>query len=199
MATAPNSMAHSKPRAPRADAQRNRDAILAAARATFDEEGVMASLDGIAVRAGVGNATLYRNFPTRHDLLAAVMVANTSEIVAHANALTLALAPHEALAEWLFQLTWQLRIWHDLPYCVASAKGDPSSSINPINAQLIDRTGVLLDAAKAAGTAVAHVTADNLFELVTAMSWAVDRFGDSEATARERVALATAGSFIRRD
>ncbi len=39
---------------------------------TFDEEGVLASLDGIAVRAGVGNATLYRNFPTRDDLLAAV-------------------------------------------------------------------------------------------------------------------------------
>jgi AcrR family transcriptional regulator len=64
------------PRAMRADAQRNRNAILAAARETFEEERVLASLDGIAVRAGIGNATLYRNFPTRDDLLAAVMEAN---------------------------------------------------------------------------------------------------------------------------
>lgn len=52
-------------RALRADAQRNRDTILLAARDTFEAEGVLASLDGIALRAGVGNATLYRNFPRR--------------------------------------------------------------------------------------------------------------------------------------
>ena len=72
----------------RADAQRNRDAILVAARETFEEEGVLASLDGIAVRAGVGNATLYRNFPTRDDLLAAVMEANIEAALAEAGELS---------------------------------------------------------------------------------------------------------------
>ncbi len=56
----------------RADAERNRVALLAAAREVFSEHGLDASLDEIARRAGVGNATLYRRFPTRQDLIAAV-------------------------------------------------------------------------------------------------------------------------------
>ncbi len=56
----------------RADAERNRVALLAAAREVFSEHGLDASLDEIARRAGVGNATLYRRFPTRRDLIAAV-------------------------------------------------------------------------------------------------------------------------------
>lgn len=187
------------PRAMRADAQRNRDAILVAARETFEEEGVLASLDGIAVRAGVGNATLYRNFPTRDDLLAAVMEANIAAVVAEANEFSRSLDPRDALAEWLLRLTWQLRIWHDLPYCIASAHGDPESSMNPASAQLIDETRVLLDEAKAAGVAVNDVTAEELFELVTTLSWGVDRFGDDEQAARRRVGMATAGIFITRD
>src|ERR1700744_1738054 len=100
----------------RADARRNRDAILAAAHEVFEEEGVLASLDGIAMRAGVGNATLYRNFPTRDDLLAAVMEANIVAAITEAERLARTLGPREALVEWLLQLAWQLRIWHDLPY-----------------------------------------------------------------------------------
>jgi AcrR family transcriptional regulator len=56
----------------RADAARNAEALLAAARALFDERGTDVPLDEVARRAGVGNATLYRHFPTRADLLVAV-------------------------------------------------------------------------------------------------------------------------------
>src|SRR3978361_1523438 len=56
----------------RADAARNREAIVEAARAVFAEHGLDAPLDEIAKRAGTGNATLYRRFPTRSDLVAAV-------------------------------------------------------------------------------------------------------------------------------
>ncbi|MEU0095622.1 helix-turn-helix domain-containing protein [Kribbella sp. NPDC006257] len=56
----------------RADAARNRAAIIEAAREVFAEQGVDASLDEIARRAGTGNATLYRRFPARGDLVAAV-------------------------------------------------------------------------------------------------------------------------------
>lgn len=56
----------------RADAERNRSALLHAAREIFGEHGLDASLDEIARRAGVGNATLYRRFPTRRDLIAEV-------------------------------------------------------------------------------------------------------------------------------
>src|SRR3982751_811210 len=94
----------------RADARRNRDAILTAARETFEAEGVLTSLDGIALRAGVGNATLYRNFPTRDDLLAAVLQTNYDAALTEGRELASVLAPREALLEWLVLLTWQLRI-----------------------------------------------------------------------------------------
>ncbi len=55
----------------RADARRNRDRILAAARSVFAEQGLAAPLEEIAGRAGVGIATLYRRFPTREDLILA--------------------------------------------------------------------------------------------------------------------------------
>ena len=55
----------------RADAERNRERILAAARDVFAERGLDAPLESIARRAGVGQATLYRRFATRQDLLVA--------------------------------------------------------------------------------------------------------------------------------
>lgn len=56
----------------RADARRNRDALLAAARSVFASEGLEAPLDAIAKEAGVGRATLYRRFPTRDALIGAI-------------------------------------------------------------------------------------------------------------------------------
>ncbi|WP_353651226.1 TetR/AcrR family transcriptional regulator [Nakamurella sp. A5-74] len=183
----------------RADAQRNRDAILLAARETFDSDGVLASLDGIALRAGVGNATLYRNFPTRDDLLAAVLETSVELALNEADGLASSLPPREALAEWLFRLTWQLRIWHDLPYCIATARADPGSSMNSVCSNpLLDRTGALLDRAQSMGVAVQTIAADEVFELVTALSWGVDRYGDDKAAARRRVDVATAGIFTSR-
>jgi AcrR family transcriptional regulator len=179
----------------RADAQRNRDAILGAARETFETDGVLASLDGIALRAGVGNATLYRNFPTRDDLLAAVIRTSNDLALAEADELAHSRSPREALAEWLFRLTWQLRIWHDLPYCVATARNDPESSMNSATNPLLLQTAAFLDAAKAAGDAVDAVTASEVFELITALSWGVDRFRDDQQAARRRVEVATAGIF----
>jgi AcrR family transcriptional regulator len=66
----------------RADAARNRDRIVAAARAVFAERGLDAPLDEVARRAGVGVATLYRRFPTRADLISGVFEA---KIVAYAD------------------------------------------------------------------------------------------------------------------
>src|SRR4051794_1760001 len=65
----------------RADAARNRQAIVEAARAVFAEHGLDAPLDDIAKRAGTGNATLYRRFPQRADLVAAVFADRMAEHV----------------------------------------------------------------------------------------------------------------------
>jgi AcrR family transcriptional regulator len=65
----------------RADAERNRIALLAAARDVFGEQGLDASLDEIARRARVGNATLYRRFPSRRELIAEVFAGRMTEYV----------------------------------------------------------------------------------------------------------------------
>jgi AcrR family transcriptional regulator len=65
----------------RADAERNRAALLTAAQEIFGEQGLDASLDEIARRAGVGNATLYRRFPCRRDLIAEVFAGRMTEYV----------------------------------------------------------------------------------------------------------------------
>jgi AcrR family transcriptional regulator len=84
----------------RADARRNYDALLAAAREAFTAHGADASLEDIARRAGVGVGTLYRNFPTREALIEAVYV---DEVVALQQAArdVASLEPWEALRSWL--------------------------------------------------------------------------------------------------
>ncbi|MFG3283924.1 TetR/AcrR family transcriptional regulator [Streptomyces sp. NPDC048111] len=66
----------------RRDAQRNRDLLVAAARELFAEQGLNVPLDEIAKRAGVGNATLYRRFPARGDLVEAVFRADLTAVMA---------------------------------------------------------------------------------------------------------------------
>ncbi|OIH95522.1 TetR/AcrR family transcriptional regulator [Curtobacterium sp. MCBA15_001] len=178
----------------RADARRNRDAIVAAARQVFEQDGIFAAIDGIATAAGVGNATLYRNFPTRDDLLAAVMTESFEAALRDAEDLD-ALSPDDALSEWMFRVTWQLRIWQNLPTCIASAIGDDESPVSMVCTGLTERTAQFLDRARTDGSAVATVTAEALFELLTTLSWGVDRFGDDQDRARARVRLGTAGLF----
>lgn len=183
----------SRVRAPRADAARNRDAIVAAARSVFEAEGIYAPIDAIASTAGVGNATLYRNFPTRDDLLAAVLEDRVRSIIEESAELD-EQESGDALREWMFRLTWQLRAWRDLPSCIPAA-ADDESPIRMVWDRLADRTGELLVRAEADGSATGDVTTEELFQLLIAISWGVDRFGDDADAARRRVVLATAGIF----
>jgi AcrR family transcriptional regulator len=84
----------------RADARRNFDALLAAARDAFAEQGTGASLEDIARRAGVGIGTLYRNFPTRQDLFDAVYLGEVEELCDASDEVA-DLPPWEALTTWL--------------------------------------------------------------------------------------------------
>jgi AcrR family transcriptional regulator len=86
----------------RADARRNYDKLVAAARAVFTEAGTSAPLEDIAERAGVGIGTLYRHFPTRQALLEAVYVDEVEAMARAADDLS-ALPPWDALSQWLHQ------------------------------------------------------------------------------------------------
>jgi AcrR family transcriptional regulator len=84
----------------RADARRNYDKVIAAARSAFTEGGAETSLEGIARRAGVGIGTLYRHFPNRQALLEAVYVEEVERFCDSASELD-GLAPWDAFATWI--------------------------------------------------------------------------------------------------
>jgi AcrR family transcriptional regulator len=85
----------------RADATRNLNAILAAATEVFRDLGADAPLDEIPRRAGVGRATMYRRFPTREHLFAAILRTQVNTLVEAAEARTDAADPWKALLEWI--------------------------------------------------------------------------------------------------
>jgi AcrR family transcriptional regulator len=84
----------------RADARRNYEALVTAARDVFTADGTSAPLEAVAERAGVGIGTLYRHFPTRQALLEAVYVDEVDAIARAADDLS-ALPPWDALSQWL--------------------------------------------------------------------------------------------------
>src|SRR5258705_9941902 len=88
-------------RRPRADAVRNRERVLAAAKAVFSAGGPDASLEAVARRAGVGIGTLYRHFPTREALFEAVYRREVEQLAELAEELKAAASPTEALRHWL--------------------------------------------------------------------------------------------------
>src|SRR5690606_31991910 len=91
----------SSPDRRRADARRNRDRLISAASAVIADAGTAASLEEIARRAGVGSATLHRHFPSRADLLEAVLRDRVASLCARAQELSSAPTAGAALLTWL--------------------------------------------------------------------------------------------------
>ena len=85
----------------RADAQRNRELILDAAKRVFTRDGAAASLDEIARLAGIGPGTLYRHFPTRDALIETVYRTEVEKLAAAAPRFAANLSPLEALRAWM--------------------------------------------------------------------------------------------------
>jgi AcrR family transcriptional regulator len=88
-------------RKPRADAQRNRERILEVAKQVFTRRGAESSMDEIAKRAKIGPGTLYRHFPSRDDLLAAVYISEVEKLAGAQRKLSAELSPIEALRAWM--------------------------------------------------------------------------------------------------
>jgi AcrR family transcriptional regulator len=95
------SAAQKTARKPRADAQRNRERILEVAKRVFTRRGAEASMDEIAKRAKIGPGTLYRHFPTRDDLLAAVYISEVEKLVEAQKKFSAELSAVEALRAWM--------------------------------------------------------------------------------------------------
>ncbi len=100
MSTVPTTADQPRARPQRADAQRNREKVITAAREAFAEGGAATSLEEIARRAGVGIGTLYRHFPSRQALLEAVYMGEVEALCRSADDFA-DLAPWDALVAWL--------------------------------------------------------------------------------------------------
>lgn len=111
---------------PRADAQRNVDALVSAAKDEFAEHGVDVGVRAIAARAGVGTATLYRHFPLRSDLIVAVFRREIDDVTAQASKLAESEEPGEALRLWAQRYTEFVATKHGLGSALHS--GDPAYS-----------------------------------------------------------------------
>ena len=136
----------------RADARRNREKLLKAAVRVFAEEGLDAHLERIAKEAGVGSATLYRNFPTREALVEAVYRNEVAQLCDAAPALLATQPPFEALRAWtrLFMdyVTAKYGMIDALRAIAATGNNPYGHSREMIRAAL----STLMDACVAAGT-----------------------------------------------
>ncbi|MBF4999095.1 helix-turn-helix transcriptional regulator [Nocardia sp. BSTN01] len=101
-------------RALRADARRNRERVLAAAREAFAAEGISVPLDEIARRAGVGPGTVYRHFPTKEALFHAAIVDNIERMIDYARGLESADDPGAAFFDLLDHMVTEGGVKRDL-------------------------------------------------------------------------------------
>jgi AcrR family transcriptional regulator len=123
-------------RKPRADAQRNRERILEAAKKEFTRSGANASLEEIAKKAGVGPGTLYRHFPTREDLLVAVYRAEMEKLAAAEQTLAAGKSPVEALRAWLLLFVDAVETKQIIAPVLNTLVGDPKKVFEASYAQI---------------------------------------------------------------
>jgi AcrR family transcriptional regulator len=169
----------------RADARRNFDALLEAARDVFGEQGTGASLEEVARRAGVGIGTLYRNFPTRQDLFDAVYVEEIDQLCQTADDVA-DLPPWDALTAWLQRFIGYIATKR----AILEALNRDSEMFQESKAAMYGAGRPLLERAQAAGDARDDLAFSDLLQLVIGVATAT--YAD-EAQRQRVLALALDG------
>jgi AcrR family transcriptional regulator len=175
----------------RADAQRNRDKVLHAAREAFAESGYGVPLDEIAARAGVGPGTVYRHFPAKEALFQAVVTARVEDLIGDARARAGADDPGEAFFGFLARIGAEAAAKRDLPDAIAVA----GSLQDRLNAAV----DVLLRRAQEAGAVRADIGTPDLIMLLKGMLASLQDApaGAADPARRDRV-LAVLADGLRR-
>jgi len=118
---------HGRSRPRRADAERNREAILTAAKRLFNERGADVAIDEVARTAEVANATLYRHFATRADLLVAVYAEEVIELDELSRRMMDRTDPDQAFADWLRAFVHHVATKRDLALAIPDKPGGERS------------------------------------------------------------------------
>ncbi|MCX5387229.1 TetR/AcrR family transcriptional regulator [Streptomyces sp. NBC_00083] len=176
-------MAQDTGRPLRADAQRNRDKILAAAVRVFTEQGLDAHYERIAKEAGVGTGTLYRNFPTRETLIEAAYRNEVARLCDAVPGLLAAQPPREALRIWMGHFidyaTAKLGMAEALRAVVASGSDPYGHSREMIQAAIT----TLMEAGVTAGDLRSDIRPSDMFAALAGIaltSAAADQRGQAE-------------------
>ncbi|GAA1932060.1 TetR/AcrR family transcriptional regulator [Streptantibioticus ferralitis] len=150
----------------RADAQRSIDTLLTATAEVFTASGVDAPVRQITAKAGVGAGTLYRHFPQRSDLIAAVFRHEVDACADAAPSLAAQHEPTEALAHWLRRFASFIATKRGLSAALHS--GDPAYDSLPAYFQqrFVPVLGALLDTAAKAGQIRSDIDPDDLLRAV---------------------------------
>jgi len=165
-------------RKPRADAIRNRERVLEAAKAVFSQGGPEASLEAVARRAGVGIGTLYRHFPTREALYEAVYRREVEQLVELAKHLVeTEIAPVEALRRWLRAGVEFMATKKGMAAALAMAAHGSSELVAYSLDRLTWALGELLQHAVAAGELRADIDPEDILRTLVGMCYAHDRPG----------------------
>jgi AcrR family transcriptional regulator len=174
-----------KPRALRADAERNRRRVLEVAEAVFATEGLAVPVDEIARRAGLGVGTLYRHFPTKEALFAAIVVARMDEVIADARATLEVGAPGEAFFGTMTRMVEGWRRKKDFVDALTSA-GIDLAELARAKKELHRVLGKLLEHAQDEGAVRADVSIHEVLALIAGTFNSLDRPGIS-AAGRDRM------------
>jgi AcrR family transcriptional regulator len=160
------------PRAPRADALRNRERLLDVAMHAFARDGADAPLDAIAREAGVGIGTLYRHFPTREALVEAVYRNELARLCDSAATLLAHDAPAAALREWMGRFVVYLATKRGMADALRALIASGANPYQDSRARLLDALGTLLAAGVAAGTVRPDVDALDVLTSLNGLSLA---------------------------
>jgi len=159
----------------RADARRNHDKLVAVAREVFMEQGPEAPLDEIARRASVGPGTLYRHFPNRDALVAAVYRDDVEGIASRADELAAELPPYEALSAWLGEQVAYAAHKHGLGGALKTMLAKDSATLDYCRDTMRVAIRKLVDRAQDAGEVRADVEPAMLLRLIHGIGVASER------------------------
>jgi AcrR family transcriptional regulator len=180
----------------RADAQRNRIRLLEKAKAAFAEKGSDASLDEIARTAGVGIGTLYRHFPTRDALIAAVYRNETEQLVMAAARLAETYPPVTALREWLLLFVDYMATKQGMSEMLNSLVGGTSDLYAASGAQAKQAIAKLVDGAVASGEIRLDIDPLDLLRALAGVA-NISSGPDSKQAAKRMVDILLAGIRTR--
>ncbi len=176
----------------RSDAARNRQRLLSAAVEVFAESGLDAGVGEIAARAEIGRATLFRNFPTKQDLIAAVVVEKMQRAVADGRQL---LTEEEGRGTAVFAFLNEVVHRQQRERALFEAIADQFLShpdIRDVQTDLLGLLDDLLDDGKRAGTVRSDVGAVDVMLLIKGVCSAASELGSSPAILDRHLSLVTA-------